>query len=91
MEHKLQIIQSATDHYPWLQAPPPHPLKSTMKPHEAAKHQTGKEFQVIKNNGKISRGLIEHIKALQSSVFKNFGSDKDSQLSQILISLINLS
>lgn len=91
MEHKLQMIQSAMDHYPWLQSPPPHPLKSTMKPHEAAKHQTGKEFQVIKNNGKISTGLIEYIKALQSSVFKNFGFDKHSQRSQILISLINLS
>lgn len=54
-----------------------------MKPHEAAKHQTGKEFQVVKNNRKISTGLIEHIKALQSSVFKNFVSDKHRQLSQI--------
>lgn len=85
------MIPSATDHYPWLYSPPPHPLKYIVKSHEAAKHQTGKEFQVVKNNGKVSTGLIECIKALQSSVFKNFVSDKHKQLSQILISLINLS
>lgn len=56
------------DHYTLLQSPPPHPLKCATKPHEAAKRQAGKEFQLIKNNGQISTGLIEHIKALQLSL-----------------------
>lgn len=38
-------------------------LKYATKPHEAAKRQAGKEFQLIKNNGQISTGLTEHIKA----------------------------